>query len=67
MTVTLVDLEQSNILTGHDRCDKCGSQAYVLVEGPSGTLLFCGHHYAVNEKKLIGWAMNVIDERSKLL
>ena len=28
-----------------DRCDKCGSQAYMRARMPSGgNLLFCGHH-----------------------
>jgi hypothetical protein len=35
-------------LTATDRCDRCGSQAYVRivmdVEEGSGELLFCSHH-----------------------
>ncbi len=32
-------------LTVADRCDRCGSQAYVRVRLHSGgELLFCGHH-----------------------
>lgn len=37
-------------LTSQDRCDRCGSRAYVLVVLPSGNdLMFCGHHWAINE------------------
>ncbi len=35
-----------------DRCDKCGSQAFVLVKGISGELMFCGHHYKKNQDAL---------------
>lgn len=32
-------------LTLHDRCDACGSAAYVRVTSPEGLpLTFCGHH-----------------------
>ena len=32
-------------LTASDRCDRCGAQALVRVELPSGAdLVFCGHH-----------------------
>lgn len=47
-----------------DRCDKCGSQAFVLVKGVNGELYFCGHDYAKNEKALEKFAYEVIDERS---
>jgi hypothetical protein len=33
-------------LTVNDRCDSCGSQAYVKVTGVTGDLTFCGHHYS---------------------
>lgn len=31
-------------LTAHDRCDSCGSQAYVRALTEHGELLFCAHH-----------------------
>ena len=46
-----------------DRCDRCGAQAFVLVKGVSGELYFCGHHYTQNEKALVKFAYEVIDER----
>ena len=46
-----------------DRCDSCGSQAFVIVKGMSGELMFCGHHYTKNEDALIKFAYEIIDER----
>ena len=31
-------------LTASDRCDSCGSQAYVRAVTQHGELLFCAHH-----------------------
>ena len=56
----------------HDRCDQCGSQAYVSVTGISGELMFCSHHYSKIEKdpvaneKLQAFAYVVNDERHSL-
>lgn len=37
-------------LTAYDRCDKCGSQAYVRIVVSLGyDLLLCGHHWQVNK------------------
>lgn len=47
-----------------DRCDRCGSQAFVLVKGIAGELMFCGHHYTKNQEALGKYAYEVIDERS---
>jgi len=55
-----------------DRCDYCQSQAYVLVKGVSGELLFCAHDYTkimndpVGKEKLEAFAFEIIDEREKL-
>lgn len=49
-----------------DRCDRCGAQAFVLVRGVNGELLFCGHHYVENEKKLADFAFDIVDERDKI-
>lgn len=54
---------KEKILQVADRCDKCGSQAYVLVKGMSGELYFCGHHYAEHEDALNNFAYETIDER----
>lgn len=40
-------------LTGADRCDRCGAQAYVrAVLNSGGELLFCGHHGRLVEESL---------------
>lgn len=53
-------------LTGSDRCDSCGAQAYVRVTIPSGALLFCGHHAAKHKDQLIGQAISWHDETFRL-
>lgn len=54
-------------LTAHDRCDRCGAQAYVkVVLHAGGELLFCGHHARANEEALRDIAAEVIDETSRL-
>ncbi|MGA0070987.1 MAG: DUF7455 domain-containing protein [Candidatus Nanopelagicaceae bacterium] len=46
-----------------DRCDRCPAQAFVLVKGVAGELLFCGHHYAEHEVSLIKFAYEIVDDR----
>ncbi len=58
--------EETDILNAHDRCDSCGSQAYVWVNGVNGDLLFCGHHFVKSEEKLRAYAFEIVDERHKL-
>ena len=50
-------------LTLQDRCDRCQAQAFVLVKGMEGELLFCGHHFTKHEEALYDWAYDIIDER----
>ena len=41
-------------LTAHDRCDRCGAQAYVRLTLESGSgLLFCGHHARAGRDRLV--------------
>jgi hypothetical protein len=60
-------------LNASDRCDSCGSQAYVYVVGVTGDLLFCAHHYsgimdnAVGYDKMMRFAYQIVDEREKLV
>jgi hypothetical protein len=59
---------QEWVLTTADRCDSCGSQAYVQVRGISGELMFCGHHYnKASGDKLSSFVFEVIDERDRLI
>ena len=46
-----------------DRCDRCQSQAFVLVKGLQGDLIFCGHHFTKHEEALYNWAYDIVDER----
>jgi hypothetical protein len=54
-------------LTAADRCDRCGAQAYVRVELPSGgQLLFCAHHSKAHSEKLHQVALRIHDETNRL-
>jgi hypothetical protein len=56
------------LLTGLDRCDACGAQAYVQVKGVTGDLMFCGHHFKkADGKKLQSFAYEIVDERERLI
>ena len=65
--------EKEKSLSVQDRCDRCGSQAWVLVKGMNGELLFCGHHYNKvmddpdGYKKMMAFALTILDERDKLI
>jgi hypothetical protein len=59
-------------LTVDDRCDSCGSQAYVKVTGVTGELTFCAHHYSkiINtesgKKAMEKFAYETVDDREFL-
>ena len=61
------------VLTTLDRCDACGSAAYVQVTGVTGDLLFCAHHYnkiendATAYEKMKAFAFDITDERERLI
>jgi recombinational DNA repair protein (RecF pathway) len=61
------------VLSALDRCDACGSQAYVKATGVAGDLLFCAHHFGKIENdpaasvKMLEFAFDLIDEREKLI
>ena len=59
--------EKTDMLKVSDRCDSCGSQAFVWVNGVSGDLYFCGHHFAKFEDGLKKYAFEIVDERNKLV
>ena len=60
-------------LKATDRCDSCAAEALVQITGIEGVLMFCGHHYnkimndPVGYKKMMSFAISVIDERDKLI
>lgn len=50
-----------------DRCDRCGSRAYVRVVMPGGgELLFCSHHWTRHADALRPQALEVQDETDQL-
>ncbi|WP_106506685.1 DUF7455 domain-containing protein [Brachybacterium timonense] len=54
-------------LTAHDRCDRCGAQAYVkVVLTAGGELMFCAHHARAHASALEPIADQVIDETDRL-
>ena len=59
-------------ITTSDRCDACGSQAYVWVNGVTGDLLFCSHHYTKimndpnGKRAMEAFAFEVVDQRDKV-
>lgn len=55
------------VITTEDRCDACGTQAYVYVALESGDLLFCFHHWNEHKSAITSSATEVIDESKKLL
>lgn len=55
------------VLSGEDRCDRCGAQAYVLVRLRSGQdLQFCVHHYTAHSAALEPLTDQVFDESNRL-
>ena len=72
MTNNLIE-DKKWTLSALDRCDVCGSQAYVQALGTTGDLLFCAHHYdgILNNEKaqeaMTKFAYQIIDEREQLI
>jgi hypothetical protein len=74
MTTIAKDVEKKEwTLNANDRCDRCGSQAYVKIGGSTGELLFCAHHYnkIVDNPdaytKMMAFMLVVVDERERLV
>ena len=44
MSMTMTEEKAERVLNVIDRCDVCGSQAFVLVKLITGEVMFCGHH-----------------------
>jgi hypothetical protein len=54
-------------MTALDRCDQCGSQAYVRVTlEAGGELFFCGHHARKHADALRPLASAWVDETDRL-
>lgn len=54
------------VLNLSHRCDACQAQAFVLVKGVTGELLFCGHHYNKHFEALQAFAYEILDERDSI-
>lgn len=61
-----VDSIDAPSLTGLDRCDYCGAQAYVRATLATGELLFCAHHASEFKAKIQPIALEWHDESSRL-
>lgn len=44
--------EAQRSTTAHDRCDRCGAQAFARTRHSHGFLLWCAHHYREHESVL---------------
>ncbi len=56
-------MESRKVLTLQDRCDRCGSQAYMLAIFPSGLeLTFCLHHARQYKDSLMALGAIFYDE-----
>lgn len=60
------ELTGSRTITSADKCDSCGAPAYVRADLPTGSLMFCAHHYTRFQSSLAPLALTVVDERSWL-
>lgn len=67
MSVAVIDASAQAPTLGN-RCDRCGAQAFVTTQLPSGhELLWCGHHYVANEPSLREQGAAVIDDHRHML
>lgn len=57
---------EERVITGLDRCDSCGAQAYFLAVFESGELYFCRHHFLKNESAIRDIAYHIIDQSETL-
>lgn len=62
MPETKVKKQEDKVLKISDRCDRCSAQAFILAQGVSGILLFCGHHYHKYEYAITQWAYKIVNE-----
>jgi hypothetical protein len=60
------DQGKTDVLKVGDRCDRCNSQAFIWVNGVSGDLLFCRHHFLKHEDAIRAYAFEVVDETWKI-
>lgn len=70
MRTSKIDVSETYLprhLSDGDRCDRCGSQAYVQIDLRTGQLLFCAHHFREVESRIRPLATALLDDRDRLL
>ena len=68
ITATRTAAVDTTPLTVMDRCDRCGSRAYVRATLPEGTeLLFCGHHGNAHRPALLVAGAALHDQTDELV
>jgi hypothetical protein len=60
------ELKNTDTLNNSDRCDRCGGQAFFWINGVSGDLFFCRHHFLKYEESIRAYAFEITDESHKL-
>ena len=62
---TSLDKKPTRTLTAADLCDRCSARAMVeTARMPGGSLLWCGHHFALFEDALNAFGSTIlVDER----
>ena len=63
METETLDKPQERITNASDRCDRCGAEAFVWVDGVAGDMYFCGHHFTKHEDAIRKYAFEILDER----
>lgn len=66
-TTTAAPVEQQErLLTAHDRCDRCGAQAYAVAFKDNLDLMFCNHHFTKHQGALEDQGFVIIDQTYRL-
>lgn len=58
--------QHERLLTAHDRCDRCGAQAYAVALKDNLDLLFCNHHFTKHQDVLEEQGFVIIDQTYRL-
>lgn len=66
MTATLEAPRVREMNRLHDRCDRCGAEAFMLAAKDELEILFCGHHGQKHEAALRDSGWTIQDERDRI-
>ncbi len=64
--INTAPVDEERPLSALDRCDSCGSQAYIRATMGTSELLFCAHHGNKYKEKLTPLVSSWHDETYKL-